>query len=72
MLKAIEPAVPLTSKRMPFLRPAQKREASIVPSAPQSNSTVAANASSTSTSTPSRTGLNVRSVPDTVATSSTR
>ena len=46
--KAIEPFEPLISQVNAFLRPGQKRDASIVPIAPFSNSTAASNASSTS------------------------
>ena len=46
--KASEPFEPLISQLSAFFRPAAKRDASIVPTAPPSKSTTASNASSTS------------------------
>src|SRR6266852_376688 len=48
----IEPFEPLISNVIPFLRPRQKRDASMVPTAPPSNSTTDSKASSTSTVPP--------------------
>ncbi len=60
---------PLISQVKAFLRPAQKRDASIVPTAPFSNSTTDSNASSTSTLPPGRFSTNVFVSPETEAIS---
>ena len=62
-----EPFEPLISHVKWFLRPWQKREASIVPTAPLSNRTAASTASSTS-----RPGMNVCVSAETSANSPTR
>ena len=64
--KTIVPFEPLISQRIWFLRPGAKRVASYVPLAPFSNSTVAWNASSTSTVPPGRSVMNVFSSPVTL------
>ena len=64
---AIEPLEPLISQVKAFLRPWQKRDASIVPTAPFSNLTTDSTASSTS-----RSGMNVCVIADTCSISPTR
>src|SRR6266851_3180881 len=59
----IDPFEPLISNVIPFLRPRQKREASIVPTAPPLKSTTASTASSTSTVPPGLFLMNVLVAP---------
>jgi hypothetical protein len=68
----MDPFEPFTSQVSAFLRPTQKRDASIVPMPPDANSIVELNASSTSTDPPGRSGTNVRVAPVTASTSPTR
>ena len=65
--KAREPREPLISQVWWFAWPVARREASSVPIAPDSNSTVATNASSTS-----RPGTKLRTTAPTLAISPTR
>src|SRR4051812_44823863 len=66
-----EPLDPLISNVSEFLRPGQKRDASMMPTAPPLKSTSASTESSTSTVVPPRSLMNVRVVADTASISPT-
>ena len=68
----MEPFEPLISNVSEFLRPSAKREASIVPMAPCSNSTIDSKASSTVDLAIRAAGMKVLVAPLTVSISPTR